>query len=104
MYRTRCAALLLLLLPAVARADAKADADYTESLGLDAKNANAYEGRGAAHFGKRDDDKALEDYTRAVELKPSARLLVARAGVHGHKKDHEKALLDYLKAQELDPK
>jgi tetratricopeptide (TPR) repeat protein len=44
--------------------------DYTKAIGLDPKDAFAYDARGDAYKKKGDLDRAIEDYTKAIGLYP----------------------------------
>ena len=58
----------------------KAIADYNEAIGLDPKNALAYNNRGSAWRKKKEYDKAIADYNEATRLDPKyARAYNSRA-------------------------
>ena len=48
----------------------RALADYDEALRLDPENADAFMARADIHFELGNDERADEDYARAVELDP----------------------------------
>ncbi len=61
--------------------------------------------RGFVNAERKDYDKALADYNKAIELDPKfATAYYNRGFVDADKKDYDKALADYNKAIELDPK
>ena len=69
----------------------------------DPDNAGFYRRRAEAYLLQERFDKALADYTKAIELEPSnVEYYLARAQFHGHQGPDE-ALRDYTKAIELDP-
>ena len=45
--------------------------DYSESLRLDPTNANDFNRRGVAYYGKKDYDRAIADYDQAIKLNPA---------------------------------
>lgn len=61
--------------------------------------ADAFVKRGAAHTAKGEVDKAISDYTRAIEINPeSADSFVMRAELYAAKGEHDKAISDYSNA------
>ena len=85
--------VLSLMLPAVAAAQTSAFAPY-------------YNNRGLAKEGKGDQDGAIADYSRAIELDPkfAAGAYSNRGLAKEAKGDHDGAIADYSRAIELDPK
>jgi tetratricopeptide (TPR) repeat protein len=125
MNRTRCVALVLLLLPAAARADDKAEAAdnlakgraaladkdpdlaiacFTQALRLDPGSADAYFQRGNAWYDKDEWDRAIADYSDSLRLERDAAVYVNRGLCYSNKKDHDRAVHDFTAALEMDPK
>lgn len=68
------------------------------------KPSHAYAKRAGTWNSKGDYDKAIEDYTKAIELDPTfAVAYYRRGGVWESKGDYDKAIADYEKAVELKP-
>ena len=64
-----------------------------------------YLNRGAVYQRLKDKDRALADYTRAIELQPNNAMAYTNRGVlYELEGDHERAILDFDRAVELDPK
>lgn len=59
--------------------------------------------RGFVHYMLNDKDQALADFTRAIELEPSAEHYAARGLVYNALKNYARAIDDYTKAIELTP-
>jgi len=59
----------------------KAISNFGEAIHLNSKDALAYEYRGGAYFATGDLDKAISDFTQAIQLEPTCR---CRAGVGPH--------------------
>jgi tetratricopeptide (TPR) repeat protein len=71
----------------------------------DAKDAIAFNSRGAAYQAKGDLDKAIADYSQAIVLKPDyAAAYENRARAFVDKGDYTRAVADVTKAGELAPK
>jgi tetratricopeptide (TPR) repeat protein len=97
-------------------ADDKADCRDAKSADLkikgcsalimaDAKDALAFNSRGAAYQSKGDLDKAIADYSQAIVLKPDyAAAYENRARAFVGKGDYTRAVADVTKAGELAPK
>ncbi len=67
--------------------------------------AGAHNGRGNVYYSKGDYDRAIADYTKAVELDPKDAVTHNNRGVAYYvKRDYDHAIADYTKAVELDPK
>jgi tetratricopeptide (TPR) repeat protein len=65
----------------------------------------AFNTRALAYRKKNEYDKALTDYTRAIELNPRYGTAFLNRGVAYHDKgEYDRALADYTRAIELDPK
>ncbi|HKP54778.1 MAG TPA: tetratricopeptide repeat protein [Chloroflexia bacterium] len=74
-------------------------ADFNEAIRLDPNLAVAYMNRGAVWATKNEPDKAIEDETKALDLKLSrvedqATALVNRAGAYAAKGDFDKGIAD----------
>ena len=66
------------------------------------EDAEAYYNRGNAYEKKGQYDKAISDFTKAIEINPRhADACYNRGVVYYYKKDYEKALDDFYKAQKL---
>ena len=70
----------------------------------DKKRVIAYDNRGVAHFRQADYDRAIADYTKAIEIDPKyARARMRRGAAYGMKGDHDQAIMDSTEALKLDP-
>jgi Flp pilus assembly protein TadD len=66
--------------------------------------AIAYSIRGGAHQAEGDSDRAIEDFTKAIELNPQdAKAYVRRGNVYQVNGDSDHAIADYNKAIEINP-
>jgi tetratricopeptide (TPR) repeat protein len=66
------------------------------------EDADTYYNRGNAYEKKGQYDKAISDFTKAIEINPRhADAYYSRGVVYYYKKDYEKALDDFYKAQKL---
>ncbi len=80
-------------------------------LGLDAQQASIraplalmHRERGVSYHAKGDYDRALDDFTRAIELAPQNAFCYNQRGVSYHNKgEHDRALADLTRAIELAP-
>ncbi len=64
----------------------------------------AYLSRGVAYAKKRDNEKAIADFTQAIQLKPEfSQAIAARGGAYEQNGDKEKAIADYRAALKIDP-
>jgi tetratricopeptide (TPR) repeat protein len=67
--------------------------------------ASAYFNRGIAYKNKSDFDRAIADYTQAIQLNPrDAKPHVNRGNAYSDKGDFDRAIADYNEAIQLDPK
>ena len=67
--------------------------------------AVAYTNRGNAYLGKKDYDRAIADYNKAIELEPKLAAAYANRGLaYGAKGDIDGAIADLDKAIDLNPK
>lgn len=65
----------------------------------------AYINRGRSWYFKKDFDKAIADFTKAIEIDPKdADAYYARGLVRHIKGDYDKAIADYTKVIEINPK
>jgi len=66
--------------------------------------AGAYEARGLAHHKKRDYDRAIADFDKAIELNPDKVGFHISKGISNiEKRDRERAIAAFRKALEIDP-
>jgi tetratricopeptide (TPR) repeat protein len=70
---------------------------------MDAKNASAYRDRAMAFSRNRDDSRAVEDFSRAIELEPTADDYLGRARAFRALNQPDRALRDYDKVLKLNP-
>src|SRR5262249_57140506 len=64
-----------------------------------------YGNRAYAYLIKSDFDRALGDYTKAIEIDPKQPLAYFNRGyTYAAKGEHDRAIADYNKAIEIDPK
>jgi Tfp pilus assembly protein PilF len=65
----------------------------------------AFFNRGVGYLEKRDNDRAIADYTEAIRLGPrDADAFVGRGSAYSNKHDYDRAMTDYNEAIRLDPK
>jgi tetratricopeptide (TPR) repeat protein len=78
---------------------------HTVSSKLEVIDADAYNARGNANFGKKEYDEAIRDYGRAIELDPKfIHGYLNRALAHCQKKEYDEAIRDSNKAIRLNPR
>ncbi len=77
---------------------------FSKAINRKEKWALAYQWRAAAYREMGDYEAALEDYTRVLELEPTAYWFNRRGLVYEEQKEFEQAIADYTRALELDPK
>ena len=66
---------------------------------------NAYFNRGSAFATKGDHNRAIADFTKAIEITPqNADLFYSRGLVHRAKGEISEAIADYTRAIELNPR
>jgi tetratricopeptide (TPR) repeat protein len=71
---------------------------------LDPNDARAYYNRGNSYRAKGEYERAIADYTRALELDPNdARAYGTRGNSYADKGEYERAIADYTRALELNP-
>ncbi len=64
----------------------------------------AYLSRGVIYAKKRDNEKAIVDFTQAIKLKPElSQAIAARGGAYEQNGDKEAAIADYRAALKIDP-
>ena len=68
------------------------------------QDADSYYDSGIAHHENGDYDRAIADFSKAIELDPNrAEFYHARGGTYLQKDDYDRAIADFSKAIELDP-
>src|SRR5262249_55243812 len=67
------------------------------------KDGVAYSNRGKAFYAKGDNDRAIADYTQAIQLDRGAHPYNSRGDAYLAKGDYEHAIADYDRVIELDP-
>lgn len=78
--------------------------DYSDAIRLNPQFAEAYYGRGDAHFIEGDLDEAIEDYNEAIRLNlRNAGALYNRGFARAETGDLDGAIEDYSEAIRLDP-
>ncbi len=61
--------------------------------------------RGNAYFDKRQYDQAIQDYDRAIKLKPSyVNAFINRGRAYRYKRQYDRAIEDFSQAIKLNPK
>ncbi|MBI2901738.1 MAG: protein kinase [Planctomycetes bacterium] len=84
---------------------AEAEVEYAAVIEMDGTFYYVWLNRGMLHLHAKDLDKALEDFERAIELRPKASLgYNRRAAVHLAKGNASDAIGDYTRAIDLNPK
>ena len=69
------------------------------------KDSETYINRGTAYADKGQYDKAIADYTKAIEINPKdARAYIIRGVTYYRKGQYDQAISDYTKAIEINPK
>lgn len=81
----------------------KALAYLEKAVEIDANNSYAYKCRGDIKYDRNDNKGAINDYTTAILLKPSAANYFARALAFYYLKEYKKAIADMDIAIELNP-
>jgi tetratricopeptide (TPR) repeat protein len=67
-------------------------------------SGRAYCGRGDVYLAKKDYDKAISEYTKAIKLDPkNVDAYYNRALVYEYKNDYDKAISDYSEVIRLEP-
>jgi tetratricopeptide (TPR) repeat protein/GTPase SAR1 family protein len=71
----------------------------------DAKDATIYHNQGEVYAGLGEYDRAIANYTRAIELDPKEVSVYSDRGLaYARRKEYQQAIADYTRAIELDPK
>ncbi len=79
-------------------------ADYSETIKLNPQDSDAYFNRASIyHYDLNAPEKALADYTRSIDIKPSADAYTYRGVVRFARRDYQGAIADHTKAIELNP-
>ncbi|MEM1324216.1 MAG: tetratricopeptide repeat protein [Bacteroidota bacterium] len=81
----------------------KARHDFDQVISLDGQDAGAYEIRGAIRQLLDNPEGAVEDYSNAIAVKPSAELYANRATAHGDMELYDEAMADINAALRIDP-
>ena len=83
----------------------KAMEHFNRVLRLQPDSAVAYNSRGLAYVGKGELNKAIADFTKAIELEPdyAAAAYSNRGGAYREKGEFDDAIADFTKAIELEP-
>jgi len=69
------------------------------------KKAEDYYNRGDTRFKKGEIDRAIADFTKAIEKNPRfANAYYYREMAYHRKKDYDRVILDYTKATEINPR
>jgi serine/threonine protein kinase len=77
---------------------------YNHAIKLDARYADAYNGRGFAYSDQKEYAKAIADYSRAIELDARDAYAYGGRGVaYYYLNDHRRAIQDFDYALQLDP-
>ncbi|OHB77690.1 MAG: hypothetical protein A2Z34_09775 [Planctomycetes bacterium RBG_16_59_8] len=82
--------------------DTEAARDFETALKIDPNDASAYYHRGRMKTRRNDQDGAIADFTKGLQLKPSVNLYASRAGAREAKKDLRGAIEDYTAAIALE--
>ena len=95
---------LLLLVTALIAGSLSTSYRPTATLAEALATAEEYFKWGSAYADKGEFDKAIADYTRAIELAPNAADVYYNRGSAYHEKGkYDRAIDDYIKAISLDP-
>lgn len=78
--------------------------DFDKTISLKPNYAQAYSNRAAVYFKQKNYDKAISDYTKAIELKRFPRYFERRGDVYADKEEYERAIDDYSEAIKIYPK
>ena len=83
--------------------DKEAIADYTKAINLEPNFPRAYLNRGLAYYFAKEYAKAISDFNKLVELRPSSikNILNFRAKAYYELGDFDKSLADITKAESL---
>ncbi len=78
--------------------------DFDEALRLDPELFDAFIERGNLRCNLGQRQEGIEDYSRAIEIKPSASAYFNRGNVHRQLREFDEAISDYEEAKRLNPK
>jgi hypothetical protein len=78
-------------------------ARLSEAIRLNPDKVEAYQDRAEVYFSKNDMPKAIADYTKVIQVKPTVEAYCRRARAYVEGRQLEKAVDDYSKAINLDP-
>lgn len=78
-------------------------AAYARAIELDPAFADAYNNRGAAYVSLKDIAAAVRDFTRSIELAPSANAYNNRGSVYFSQQKYEEAIADFSASLKLKP-
>ncbi len=76
---------------------------FTEAINSNPRNADGYFGRGTAYNELHENQKALEDFDKSIEIAPNFYTYNNRAKVHYELKNYSEALEDFNKALQVNP-
>jgi tetratricopeptide (TPR) repeat protein len=80
-------------------------ADFTETIRINPKEADAFNHRGTAYRGKDEDDRAIADFGEAIRLNPKyADAFNNRGLTYSSKGEYDAAIADFNAAIRIDPK
>ena len=77
-------------------------ADFNKTIEVSPNDSSNYIKRGDFYYYLEEYEKALIDYTSAIQIKPSSGNFYKRAVLRHSNEDYELAVADYLRALELD--
>ena len=78
---------------------------FSEIIRTNPRDADAYNNRGVVWHHKGDDDRAIADYTKALDIDPLFSNAYNNRGVAWfHKGDDDRAIADYTEAVEINPR
>lgn len=82
----------------------RASADFEAALKMDSNYIHAHNGAGHAYKRRRQYDKAIEAYSRAIQLKPgTVNYLYNRGDAHYQSRKYDLAIADFTAALAIDP-
>ncbi|MBE8950600.1 MAG: tetratricopeptide repeat protein [Quinella sp. 3Q1] len=74
-----------------------------EALELNSDNELAYLRRGNAYYGLKQNERAIQDFNKALEFKQHEFMYTSRGNAYGNLGQYERAIQDYNKALQLNP-
>ena len=81
----------------------EAIAKLNEAIQIDSKYPSAYLNLGLLYILLGDNENAIANYKKAVEVRPSAKAYHGLASAYGYAKQHQKAIETSLKSLEINP-